>query len=286
MDRRLLERAAKPLTEFGFTALESVIYAFLLQESPATGYRVAQALKRPVANVYKALESLHTKGAVLADDMRSRQYTPVPPGELFGAMEHGFRKRRLAAERALRGIATSTTDDGIYTLADRDQVVARCREMIRRSRDVVIADLFPRMVAEFTQDLEGAARRGVPVALIVYEEVRLNDVELAPELGGDQLERWPGQWLDVVVDGAELLTAYLDQEAQDVYFGLWSRNPYLAWVHHSGKTSEFLLRRFRSVIEQRGTRSETDRLRDFLKRFFAIEAAGYRKARRRSGGRS
>ena len=49
------------LRELGFTELESRIYIFLLEESPATGYRIAQAIEKPVANTYKAIELLYYK---------------------------------------------------------------------------------------------------------------------------------------------------------------------------------------------------------------------------------
>jgi hypothetical protein len=43
---------SKALMALGFTELEARIYTFLLQESPATGYRIAQAIQKPVANTW------------------------------------------------------------------------------------------------------------------------------------------------------------------------------------------------------------------------------------------
>jgi sugar-specific transcriptional regulator TrmB len=57
-----IENCIHTLMEFSFSGLEAEIYTFLLRDSPATGYRVAQALGKPVANTYKAIESLQNKG--------------------------------------------------------------------------------------------------------------------------------------------------------------------------------------------------------------------------------
>ena len=61
------EAAVESLQELGFTETEALAYAGLVPISPATGYRVAQAIGKPAANTYKALESLEAKGAVLVE---------------------------------------------------------------------------------------------------------------------------------------------------------------------------------------------------------------------------
>ena len=80
-----------PLVALGFTALEAEIYSLLLEEeAPATGYRVAQALRKPASNIYKALESLESKGAVMVDEGESRLCRPIPPEELLRPARASF----------------------------------------------------------------------------------------------------------------------------------------------------------------------------------------------------
>ncbi len=78
------------LVSLGFTALESEIYTFLLQESPVTGYRVAQALGKPTANTYKAIESLALKGAVIVAEGAQRHCRAVPAQELLNRLDRRF----------------------------------------------------------------------------------------------------------------------------------------------------------------------------------------------------
>jgi len=76
--------AAELLVPFGFTNLESEIYVFLLGESPATGYRIAQAIGKPAANTYKAIESLRLeKGYRAFGRDLNPDLTPVEAGLVF-----------------------------------------------------------------------------------------------------------------------------------------------------------------------------------------------------------
>src|SRR4051794_30795350 len=105
--------ALAALASFGFTDLEAEVYVFLLRESPATAYRVAQAIGKPVANTYKAVESLQAKGAVVVEEGASRMCRAVPAGELLARLEHSFRERKTAAARALASVKRAAGDDRV-----------------------------------------------------------------------------------------------------------------------------------------------------------------------------
>src|SRR5262249_37024015 len=105
------EDAIPSLTGLGFTELEAEVYIALLRASPATGYRVAQSIGRPVANTYKAIESLQHKGAVLVDEGASRLCRAVPAEELLAQLERTFRRRRQTAADALASLQAPPDDD-------------------------------------------------------------------------------------------------------------------------------------------------------------------------------
>ena len=128
-------RASEALIGFGFTALESEIYAFLLQEHPATGYRVAQSIGKPAANVYKALEALERKAAVLVDGANSKEYRPVAPDRLFGRLEKEFTNSKSSAVKILSALGKPDSSGRIYTLSSRDQAVAQARAILSSAKD-------------------------------------------------------------------------------------------------------------------------------------------------------
>jgi len=88
-------RSDEPLSLLGFNALEEQAYAALLQAPGQTGYKLAQALNKPVANIYKALELLLEKGAVLVEDGDPAFYRATPIAELFDKLETELRQQRI-----------------------------------------------------------------------------------------------------------------------------------------------------------------------------------------------
>lgn len=271
----------QPLVSLGFTALEAEIYAGLLEESPVTGYRIAQTLQKPAPNVYKAIESLEAKGAVMVDEGRSRLCRPVPPEELLNHLERRFRETRKSAEELLSRLRGPKRDDRVYTLRSRDQILERARTMLSCASEVVIVDGFPAMLECLRPDLEDAAARGVRVGVIAYQPIELVGVETIEKPHGDAtLERWPGQWLNVISDGSEHLVGLLDQDGLRVRQAIWSGSVYLSWVVHSSVAAEFILSEIERLFA-RDAALKTIRARyEELVAFKALEARGYRMLRR------
>src|SRR5580698_10497182 len=101
------------LVSFGLTQLEASVYLFFLQEGPATGYRAAQALGKPAANTYKAIESLENKGWLLKDDSLSRLFRPVPAEELLRRLDRDFHERHEHAAQQLKQIERAQDDERV-----------------------------------------------------------------------------------------------------------------------------------------------------------------------------
>src|SRR5215218_7868069 len=201
------------LTALGFTGLEAEVYTALLREAPTTGYRVAQTLGKPVANTYKAIESLELKGAVLVDEGESRVCRAVPPEELLARLARSFSEQRDRASRALAKFREAPTDDRVYQMRTRDQVFERARQMLDRAKEVAVLDLFPGPFEVLRPDLERALERGIEVALKLYAPADLPGADAVVTPRGPRIiARWPGEWLNVVVDGAEHMLAFLSPD--------------------------------------------------------------------------
>src|SRR5580658_1612581 len=104
------------LADLGFTNLEAEIYAFLLQESPATGYRIAQAIGKPAANTYKAIQTLEQKGAVIVEDGASRMCRAVSSDELLSRLTREFESKRISALTSLSALNHVSSDERIYQM--------------------------------------------------------------------------------------------------------------------------------------------------------------------------
>ena len=231
----------RPLINLGLTVLESEVYAYLLENSPATGYRVAKFIGKPTANTYKALRSLQDKGAVIIEESTNRLCRAVPMDEFLDALERRFLNSKDEAQKELAKLKPAPDDERLYYLHTPDQVFERLRQMLQRCRYIALLDLFPWALDQIKDDVESAASRGIRTAAKVYRPCEIPGVEvvIAPE-GNKTMERWPGQWANGVVDGKEHLLAFFSRDGARVLQAVWSSNTYTSWVYHSSMMHELL----------------------------------------------
>ena len=223
------DACVETIAQLGFTKMEAEVYVFLLQHSPATGYKVANGIGRSFPSTYKTLASLRARGAILVDDCSARLSRAVPVEELLDQIQSRFLEQRARVLDAVERLPKSTADDRIYQFNTMDQVYERCKRMLKDSRERVLLELFPEPLKVLRSHVEAAAARGVKIAARVYEPARLEGVRviLSP-YGEENLRAFNSQWLSLFVDGREFLLAHLFKEGQGVYQATWSANPFLA----------------------------------------------------------
>ena len=235
-------QAAKALTFLGFSEIEALIYCFLLQESPATGYRVSHAIGKPTANTYKAIASLAQRGAIVVDDGASRLCRAVPYGEFFERMGRTFDLQRRQAEAELAKLRLADGDDRIYQLTSVEQVLERARAMLASAKRVALADAFPDALRMIADDLQAAARRGAKVFVRAYAPVEIKGVTAFVTEESERVQRdWPGEQLGLAVDADQFLQALLSKDGQTVHQAVWSNSTFLSCMQYNALHSELLL---------------------------------------------
>ena len=251
------------LEELGFTPMEASVYAYLLAHPPATGYAVAKALGKPAPYVYRAIESLLRQGAALVEDSRAQLCRAVPLEELLAQLKRRFELQCTQATERMKLLAPPAEDDRAYRLTTVDQVFERCRTMLAGAREVAYLDLFPKPLAQLREHITSAALREVRIALQVYEPTDLPvawTVIFPPER---LIKGWPRQWVRLAVDGTEHLTALLTEDGREVYQGMWSASPVLAYMQARSLGAEILLDSLQSFLDSGATlesvRSELER---------------------------
>jgi sugar-specific transcriptional regulator TrmB len=226
----------------GFSEIEALVYCFLLEESPATGYRVSHGIGKPTANTYKAIAALAQRGAIVIDDSESRLCRAVPPGELLDRLDREFGARRREAAAELSKIKQAGGDDRVYYLTSVEQVLERGRSMLKAARIAALLELFPRTVPLLATELEAAAKRGVKVALKAYEPVMLKGVTVVASSEAQRvLSVWPGQQISIAIDGEQFMTALLSQDVSSVHQALWSNSTFLSCFYYNALNVEQVL---------------------------------------------
>lgn len=278
MSQERYKDSIKWLNELGFTELEATVYSYLVENSPATAYRVAQDIGKPVANTYKAVQALYQKGAVMIDETQNRLCQAVPPKEVLDKLKHSFLGRHQHAEDALSQLKPSGDPEKIFSLTTPEQVFDRSQSLIENAEKIVLIDAFPGVIEILKPWLEAAAKKKITVVLQAYEPVQIEGAEIIVfQHAARMLDRWPGNWLIIVVDGAEYLFAFLSDDEMIVHNAIWCGSAFLALPHHSNLVHSFRAAIMEDLIKKGVSR---DKILQELKRteeWMVMGSRGYNK---------
>ncbi len=118
----------------------------------------------------------------------------------------------------------------------------RCRTMLERCKKVAVLDLFPQPLAELKGDLEALAARGVEVTVKTFHPTKMKGVTTVTTPNGDKAaETYPGQWIFLVADGAEMLLASLAEDGRRLHQAIYTSSVALAYFVHAWISSEMML---------------------------------------------
>jgi sugar-specific transcriptional regulator TrmB len=267
------KRVQALLAEVGLNQLEAAVYVALLKEAGSTGYRISQLVGKPVANTYKALDSLVGKGAAIVDGTgRGRVYMAVPVGEYLEGMKQDIEAKRRVLQDELADLGGARIEQGLYRLASAEQVYARARTMLDEARNVALLDVWPAPLEALRADLERTARRGVKVFTKAYKPVEVAGCEvLAPDKEAKQLGVWKGDWLIVVTDCHEFMLSLLEKSGSGVMEALWSSNDYLALLIYNWVLAEFTLTRLGELVWKQASRDDVIKEAGRLSRRYVAE---------------
>ncbi len=254
------EEIIEIINQMGFTSLEAEIYVFLLQHSPATGYKIAKGIGRSFTNTYKALAGLQGRGAILVDESESKLSRAVPVEELMDQLQARFTEQRRKAVAAVNSLPLSPVDTGIYRLTSVDQVYERFRVMLRECKERALAELFPGPCKRLREPVETAATRGIDISVRTYTGETLEGARMIHSpFSESNMDTWNSQWMALFVDGRQFLLAHLSQDEKGVYEAIWSANLFLARAFYSYVNSDLHHYSFRPLLEQV---SSTDQMRE------------------------
>lgn len=222
MEQNLLRQ----VQDLGFTEYEAKAYLALLNESPASGYKVAQNSGVPRAKVYEVLSGLVRRGAVLPNYGDPVQYAPLPPEELVAQRRQAMESSITAAEEGLKQYVSNAANRGaIWDIGGREQIVERAREVISRAEHDVLMEVWQEDAPEFREALSEAADRGVEVSVVAYGDPGYPFAHVYHHDLVDEVTKGLGaRWLVIGIDMRETVAGILSM-------GKESR---AAWTTHAG----------------------------------------------------
>ena len=196
------------LSEIGLTEYEAKVYLALLQEHPASGYRISQGSGVPRSMVYQALGRLEAKGIVMKTaGERATLYRPLPPEVLLEGVEQDHQERMQSLSQGLEQLYAARDEDRLWNIAGHSSVLAYAREMIRSAEEEVMLVLADRELEALGTDIIDAHGRGISISTLLtgISEFPYGEVARHPPLESE-LQEITGN-LVVVVDRRETLIA-------------------------------------------------------------------------------
>ena len=216
----------RDVQELGLGEYEAKAYLALLDESPVSGYKVAQNSGVPRSKIYEVLNGLARRGVVLVNHGEPVRYAPLPPKELVSRRRQELEESVGVAERGLERYVSSATSRGvIWDITGREEIFERAREVARGAERSVLAEIWQEDAHELRVALSEAAGRGVEVSVVAYGEPEYAFARVYYHDLVDEVTSGLGaRWIVVSADMREVVTGI-------VSLGDESR---AAWTTHPG----------------------------------------------------
>ncbi|KAA3611018.1 MAG: TrmB family transcriptional regulator [Calditrichaeota bacterium] len=238
----------KLLVSLGLNQLEAEVYTLLLSQEPMTAYRAGKLLGKPTANVYKAIESLSTKGAIIVEEGNNRLCNAISPTEFLNQLKRDFLNKTEQASDALSNLKPEIDDERIFQLKSLPLIIERCHNMLENCQTIAVIDAFPKPLDAIKPAVEAATKRGVEIFIQTYQPIKIEGAQITlTHQSKKVLEYWKSQQLNIVTDGREHLIALFNESFSDVYQATWSKNLYLSCMLHAGFIREHTIHKLMAV---------------------------------------
>jgi len=244
MENEVIQR----LREIGLNQLEAEVYHLLLIENPMTAYKVGKLLKKPTANIYKAVEVLFNKGAVIIEEGKNKLCKAVDPEEFLAIQQTQFAMKAKQVSDALAGIQPLAEEEKTYSIDSVGLAVEKAKKMIAEAKVIIVVDAFPLALEAIIGHLKSSIKRGIKVVVQSYSDIVIEGADVFITQNYDEvISYWQSQQLNVVVDGHETLIALFDKAMSNIYHATWSTNVYLSCVVHAGRICEQTVHKLMAV---------------------------------------
>ncbi len=241
----------KQLCLLGFTQLESEVYLYLLTNGENTGYAVAKGIGKAVANVYKGVEGLSTKGAIEVSVGDSKICSAVPWKQVLASEQSRFENNINSLSEQLKQIPEQQDNESVYQLKNTSQVLAAGKQIIEQSEHIIVAELEPKIAEYYAPMLANAAQRGVEVRVKVYQPLVIKKAHITVRQFGEQVYSGTKDVsFKICADGRESLTAALTSDITNVIQAFKTKSALVCMDMYCGIIYEMILTELKQAIPE------------------------------------
>ena len=237
------------LCSLGLTQLESEVYLYLLTNGENTGYAVAKGIGKAVANVYKGIQGLSTKGAIEVSVGDSKICSAVPWKQVLASEQSRFETNMSSLSEKLKQIPEQQDNESVYQLKNISQVLKAGEQIIEQSEHILVAELEPKVAEYYAPQLIAAAKRGVEVRIKVYQAIEIKGAHLTLRQDGGQIyAATKDVSFKICADGKESLTAALTADISNVIQAFKTKSALVCMDMYCGIIYEQILTELKQAI--------------------------------------
>ncbi|MCK4978804.1 MAG: hypothetical protein KAS62_00340 [Candidatus Delongbacteria bacterium] len=229
------------LKDIGLNDLETNVYIWLLENKRSTGYKIAGQINKPVANTYKALGSLESKGAVVSDKTSGKAFfDTVPVEEFLNKIENEFTNTRKNIISEVKKLDIKQDSGGIYELHSVEQAYEKAASMIKSADNILLIDCFPKPLKKIKNYIKKAGKGEANIYLKNYCEEKIDNInQIASKNPDISIDSLAGQWMMIIKDTEESLIAMFSQDCTELKHCIWTKDKFLSFVLFNGAIYEF-----------------------------------------------
>ncbi len=240
------------LMDLGLSKLQAKVYITLITESNLTGYKIAKILNEPVANSYKALDVLITKGLAILDDSGSNKlYSVISISAYLNQLESTFSNKRKLIEEEFKKIRPVKLQDGVFKIENIEQLYEISKELIINSKDILSVESTHLPLKIFEPYLKKIAEDGVKVFIKAHSKISIPNCDIV-YLGDMSItaKEKPIQFFNISNPGNEYASAFLNSDNTHIIEAINCKSKFMSFVAYSGLSAEFCLTRLLADINQ------------------------------------
>lgn len=246
------------LKSLGFTDLESSLYIELLKsEIELTGYAIAKLVDKPAPNVYMALNSLTSKGALLvSENSKTKNYLAVPIEEYLAIVETSYKRVHSEILKTFENVIAKTNTKMFYNIESTDQAWTLAKKIILEAKKVLLIDTSFELLATIEGVIKSALENGIEVYIKTTKKGNIAGCKyIVPSMDSPRLSETPLRWIEISADSNHYLNVSFSGDLKEITSGIYCKGEQLGYKFHSGLAHEIMVSQLSEIIESSNNKS-------------------------------
>lgn len=172
------QNAVGSLMRLGFSEDEAQTYCALLEESPLSGYAIAQKTGIARSHIYEVIEKLYRRGCITVSYGGASEYAAIPYTQMLENLSNASRAdRHEAVKQTQRFMSGSKKNNVIRNIYGSKDIYNTLKQLILETKDYIMMKLWAKDIMVLEPELVHAKKCGVELHLIVLGKYTGKELE-------------------------------------------------------------------------------------------------------------